>query len=175
MTAIERQRRYRARNREELNARQRARRATPKGAAKDRDRQSKRVKSPREREYRRDQERARRASAEFKKSLPQTNDRIRERKRDRQRERRAKMPKSMVGALMLLQGGMCAVCGSKLIAGRETHADHCHETGEPRGLLCHWCNTVEGKIKCIGLSPADFAARLEKYLADPPARIAKLV
>ncbi len=37
------------------------------------------------------------------------------------------------------QNGCCALCG-KLVAYREVHTDHDHETGEIRGLLCFRCN-----------------------------------
>lgn len=49
-----------------------------------------------------------------------------------------------------LQNGKCALCDSGNI-GRKgaVHfcVDHNHKTGEVRGLLCHNCNVVLGKIK----------------------------
>ena len=48
----------------------------------------------------------------------------------------------------------CAVCG-----GRENlHVDHCHETGETRGILCRNCNVALGHL-------GDCPSRLRK-LAD---------
>ena len=46
------------------------------------------------------------------------------------------------------QGGKCAICGTKS-TGRHTrfHVDHCHKTGEVRGLLCHNCNHGIGHFK----------------------------
>ena len=40
------------------------------------------------------------------------------------------------------QGGKCAICQSpKTLKGNGClHIDHCHETNQVRGLLCHKCN-----------------------------------
>jgi len=35
----------------------------------------------------------------------------------------------------------CSACGAE-VNGREQHVDHCHDTGQVRGVLCHNCNTV---------------------------------
>jgi hypothetical protein len=45
------------------------------------------------------------------------------------------------------QGGVCAnpECDAKL-EGRYAHVDHCHETGEIRGILCHYCNLALGNV-----------------------------
>ena len=57
--------------------------------------------------------------------------------------------------LLAKQNGVCAIC--KLPAGKESngllHVDHCHRTGQVRGLLCIKCNTGIGKL-------GDDAARL---------------
>ena len=49
------------------------------------------------------------------------------------------------------QGGVCSICGGDETATnrygtRKKHlaVDHCHETGEVRGLLCQRCNTAIG-------------------------------
>lgn len=72
--------------------------------------------------------------------------------------------------LRRLQGNACAICrrpfGDDL---RKIHADHCHDTKEPRGLLCQNCNHAEGQIKKTGLTPEEFAKRLQHYLDSPPA------
>lgn len=46
-------------------------------------------------------------------------------------------------SMLAEQGGGCAVCRATTV--RQTgikffHVDHCHETGEVRGLLCGPCN-----------------------------------
>lgn len=42
-------------------------------------------------------------------------------------------------AMLVRQGGHCALCPSEPKA-RRLHVDHDHETGQVRGLLCHRCN-----------------------------------
>lgn len=43
--------------------------------------------------------------------------------------------------------GWCECCGSAFLEKKkEPVVDHCHFTGEPRGLLCMRCNTIEGVI-----------------------------
>lgn len=51
------------------------------------------------------------------------------------------------------QGGACAICGRSAPVGRAArvgarwlNVDHCHDTGEVRGLLCMECNTGIGKL-----------------------------
>jgi hypothetical protein len=46
------------------------------------------------------------------------------------------------------QGGACAICG--FIPKPHEHrlcVDHCHNSQEIRGLLCHWCNIALGRFK----------------------------
>lgn len=52
-------------------------------------------------------------------------------------------------ARLLAQGGKCAICRTTDPGGRGNNwnIDHCHETGEIRGLLCWSCNTGLGKFK----------------------------
>ena len=51
-------------------------------------------------------------------------------------------------ALLVFQGGGCAICGAKTCGGMgRFHVDHNHETKEIRGLLCHRCNTAIGSLK----------------------------
>lgn len=48
-------------------------------------------------------------------------------------------------ALLASQGGVCGVCRSdNAEAKRDWHVDHCHATGNVRGVLCHHCNTLLG-------------------------------
>lgn len=37
-------------------------------------------------------------------------------------------------------GEVCGICGRSPSARRRLDRDHCHGTGEPRGLLCARCN-----------------------------------
>jgi hypothetical protein len=55
--------------------------------------------------------------------------------------------------LLQRQGGGCAICGSTEPRGRQRSyhrrnfaVDHCHETGEVRGLLCFPCNAAIGQL-----------------------------
>ena len=51
-------------------------------------------------------------------------------------------------ALYAKQDGCCAICNTHQSQLPATLAvDHCHETGEVRGLLCFECNTGIGKLK----------------------------
>ena len=46
------------------------------------------------------------------------------------------------------QGNGCAICGTEEPGGRgRFHVDHCHDTGQVRGLLCMSCNTALGGFK----------------------------
>jgi hypothetical protein len=44
--------------------------------------------------------------------------------------------------LLRLQAGLCAICAER----PARHVDHCHETGEVRGLLCFACNAGLGNL-----------------------------
>ena len=50
--------------------------------------------------------------------------------------------------IAIREKGRCDICGSD---GSEyklgLHIDHCHKTGEIRGLLCHGCNIGLGSFK----------------------------
>lgn len=78
---------------------------------------------------------------------------------------------------MELQDGRCAIC--KVLFNHPkiepACADHDHATGKVRGLLCRPCNAVEGMIGRTGISPSEFANRLETYLAEPPIKTVKLL
>jgi len=41
----------------------------------------------------------------------------------------------------------CAICGIKAQAHKRLNVDHCHYTGEVRGLLCTQCNVSLGGFK----------------------------
>lgn len=48
-------------------------------------------------------------------------------------------------ALVAAQGGACAICGS--VPTKSLCVDHCHTTGQVRGLLCFQCNAAIGLLK----------------------------
>ena len=94
------------------------------------------------------------------------------------REWRTGMTAEQFDALMVLQGSACAVCKQPFTGDRKGDrkaknkgfpcADHCHDGGGPRGLLCPTCNSTEGHILLTGLSVQDFCDRLHNYLLNPP-------
>ena len=47
------------------------------------------------------------------------------------------------------QNNLCAICAVDLtkLPQRHVHADHCHSTKTPRGILCHYCNSGLGLFK----------------------------
>ena len=45
------------------------------------------------------------------------------------------------------QGGKCAICGTDNPGKMDWNADHCHDTGQKRGLLCSVCNKGLGHFK----------------------------
>jgi hypothetical protein len=57
------------------------------------------------------------------------------------------LDQSQFDSMLSSQNHRCAICMSTEPKGRGTfHVDHCHKTGEIRGLLCHDCNTGIGKL-----------------------------
>jgi hypothetical protein len=88
--------------------------------------------------------------------------------RDYERQRIANYPIGLVGKLLEVQNGVCAMqgCGRVLVEGRGADglcADHDHGTGHPRGLLCRSCNAQLGHYEKI-------KAAAEVYLQNPPAK-----
>lgn len=52
-------------------------------------------------------------------------------------------------ALLEKQNNKCGICKTditQLTEGRRLAVDHCHSTGQIRGLLCMRCNTALGKF-----------------------------
>lgn len=66
-------------------------------------------------------------------------------------------------ALLAAQGGTCATCS----ATDQLCVDHCHATGQVRGILCFVCNTRLGHFEA---SRATFQEAFPRYLSAPPAR-----
>lgn len=48
--------------------------------------------------------------------------------------------------MLTMQASGCAICG-EWPGCRALHVDHCHETGDVRGLLCHGCNVGIGHLR----------------------------
>jgi hypothetical protein len=62
------------------------------------------------------------------------------------------------------QNNKCAICGCT--PTRSYHVDHCHYTGEVRGLLCNNCNAGIGKLQ----DNVNILEKAIKYLQNPPAK-----
>lgn len=68
--------------------------------------------------------------------------------------------------LLAMQHGQCAICKSEKSNGKghRLQVDHCHESGQIRGLLCHSCNSAIGMFKD---DPKLLIAALY-YINNPP-------
>jgi hypothetical protein len=65
----------------------------------------------------------------------------------RAKERFFGLPDGAYEAMLEAQAGCCAICGkSAEDQKRRLSIDHCHVTGEVRGLLCTPCNTGLGSF-----------------------------
>ena len=65
------------------------------------------------------------------------------------------------------QGDRCGICGTDSPGEKYRWfcVDHCHKTGVVRGLLCHHCNWLLGRV---GDDPEVLRKAIE-YLENPPA------
>lgn len=70
------------------------------------------------------------------------------------------------GAIYLHQGGRCFICQRATGASKALSVDHDHGTGLVRGLLCSTCNKLLGHLRDNPVT----AARIHRYLVNPPAR-----
>lgn len=50
-------------------------------------------------------------------------------------------------AMFRAQGSKCKICLSTDPGSPQWHTDHCHTTGQVRGILCHGCNIGLGGFK----------------------------
>jgi len=66
--------------------------------------------------------------------------------------------------LLESQGGVCAICHTTEPKGKHDtwHIDHCHTTGDVRGLLCHKCNIMLGHALDSVLTLRNAALYLEE-------------
>lgn len=70
---------------------------------------------------------------------------------------RYKIDSQKADQLLAAQGNVCPVCGSQ----QPGHVDHCHGTGEVRGILCFNCNGGLGRFE----DDAVVMARAADYLS----------
>lgn len=102
-------------------------------ASKDPDHKSKKQKQSEQRKAGWDESRV---AAEAKKNLA------------RWRKRNYGISQEDFDAKLSAQNGKCAICQAAEPKGRgHWHLDHCHETKQIRGILCHFCNLLLGMAK----------------------------
>src|SRR4051812_30037873 len=63
-------------------------------------------------------------------------------------------------------GDRCNVCGRPAGATRSLDRDHDHQTGDPRGLLCHRCNRVLSQG--LGVTPELLRLMIAYLEREPP-------
>ena len=76
-------------------------------------------------------------------SRPWATEKFKEYRREWQLRNRYGITQEQFDAIVAEQCGGCAICGNKAASnqkGDTLHVDHCHSTGEVRGLLCNRCN-----------------------------------
>lgn len=80
---------------------------------------------------------------------------------------------ALFDATMAFQDGKCGICKCTLaeLPKPQVHADHCHETGQPRGVLCGNCNTAIGRLG----DNIEGIRRVLAYLENPPAAAMGLI
>jgi len=88
---------------------------------------------------------------------------------DQQRERRSGINNKLLKELADFQDNICPICKRAFTDDLKPVGDHCHDSKMPRGALCQPCNTLEGRIKKLGITPTELASRLDEYYSNPPA------
>lgn len=106
-------------------------------------------------------------AANPEKAREQAKKRTRER-RNRPARLRSKYNLTMAQyeALLLQQGGTCAICGAAEPGRGDLYfpIDHDHTSNQVRGLLCHSCNRGIGLLQ----DSAEVLKRAHAYLLNPP-------
>lgn len=74
-----------------------------------------------------------------------------------------RLPHGTYAAMLVKQGGVCAICGAAPSNGKRLHLDHCHDSEQVRGLLCHGCNCGLGHFR----DDVTRMARAIQYLVSP--------
>lgn len=66
-------------------------------------------------------------------------------RRDEQRAWRMKTTVSVIRHVIAAADGKCEACG-RALSNAQMCIDHCHNTGRLRGVLCRFCNAIEGIV-----------------------------
>jgi hypothetical protein len=103
----------------------------------------------------------------FKKYREENREAVNNRRLNWNRKVNFNFPPELFNTRFEEQGNACAICKSTTAGGRgKFHADHDHETNQPRGVLCHNCNIALGNFQD---NPEILAAAIEylkKYLEE---------
>lgn len=75
-----------------------------------------------------------------------------------------KMTEEQFSVMLESQGHLCAICRGGTNGGRQWHIDHCHTTGQVRGILCGNCNKMLGLAKDSPTSLRNAASYLERFI-----------
>ena len=67
------------------------------------------------------------------------------------------------------QGNVCAICGTDNPGKLDFCADHCHETGQKRGVICRKCNAGLGHFN----DDTEIIAKAIEYLEYYKAQLEK--
>ncbi len=116
------------------------------------------AKAYRKERYLQNRERYIRLTIERQKANPEA-------RRDHGRAQRIGVPVAQVRAAIAAAGGMCEAC-SKPVTHASLVVDHCHVTGLVRGVLCRFCNALEGILN----KNADRIEQIRAYLSREIAK-----
>ena len=84
----------------------------------------------------------------FKKYRKNNQEKISTTRLNWSREKYYNFPPKLFNERFDEQGQVCAICKSSNAGGRGAfHADHNHDSSQPRGVLCHNCNVALGNFK----------------------------
>lgn len=75
--------------------------------------------------------------------------------------------------MLTAQGGVCAICGRAPRDDISLHVDHCHDTGDIRGILCFRCNNALGDFGHDGRLLQAAADYVNGHLDDVARRRAR--
>lgn len=81
----------------------------------------------------------------------------------RSRRKRYGITASQFALIKGRQGEACAICLNPFLDKKDTHLDHCHKTGQIRGILCAKCNTSIGRFN----DDPEILSRAATYLKRP--------
>lgn len=85
-----------------------------------------------------------------------------ERNRKQWLRKRYGLTPEQVEGMYAKQNGKCGICEQAIpLLSSETHIDHCHTTGQIRGLLCRKCN-----LRLAAFDDREFFTKALKYLGD---------